>query len=306
MVIRRPHLLAARPLLATSVLAVLAARPLLATSVLAVCAVLPLLAPEVWAGWRLGVSDPVLGVLSSAEQPLSVRSPSGLWAIGLALVWFGLAYRRRKFAWWEAALVLLGGAAALARLGNAWLDAAAMLAPLARQFAWIGRKSTMTVRHTAMGGGDSAADVSTSAAGLGVLAGLVALGIGAGVLTLIATRPPELPVAATHIVQNLNAGGNVLADWRWAPALQRQLGSTRAVLASGGLVSEPTDFWLDYLRIAQGHERWAELLRQMNVDVLVLDSADQQRQVAVFVRTSPDWRVIFDSNSALVAQRAAR
>jgi hypothetical protein len=122
----------------------------------------------------------------------------------------------------------------------------------------------------------------------------------------VITRPPELPVAATHIVQNLAGSGNVLADWRWAPTLQAQLGSTHAVLASGGLVSEPTDFWLDYLRIAQGHERWAELLRQMNVDVLVLDSVDQQRQVASFVRTSPDWQVIFDSGGVLVAQRAAQ
>jgi hypothetical protein len=77
------------------------------------------------------------------------------------------------------------------------------------------------------------------------------------------------------------------------------------VLASGGLVAEPTDFWLDYLRIAQGHERWADLLTQMNVDVLVLDSSDQQRQAAAFVRASPDWRVVYDSGGTLVAQRAA-
>jgi hypothetical protein len=285
----RPNPLAGRAklpvqlLAADAVLSPYARAARMAPYAAAVCAVLPLLAPEVWVGWRLAVSDPVLGVLSSAEQPLSVRSPSGLWAIGLALVWFGLAYWRRKFAWWEAALVLLGGAAALARLGNAWLDAAAMVAPLAHQFASIGRKS----------------------AGVGVLAGLAALGICAGVLTLIATQPPQLPAPAVQIVQNLNPGGTVLADWRWAPALQRQLGSTRAVLASGGLVSEPTDFWLDYLRIAQGHERWSDLLTQMHVDVLVVDSADQQRQVAGFVRASPDWRVLFDSGGALVAQRVA-
>jgi hypothetical protein len=270
MVIRRPHLLAARPSLASSVLAA--------------CAVLPLLAPEVWVGWRLGVSDPVLGVLSAAEQPLSVRSPSGLWAIGLALAWFGLAYWRRSFAWWEPALVLLGGVAALARLGNTWVDAAAMVVPLARQLRTVRREAAFM--HS-------------------IFAGIAVLSLGAAVLTLVITRPPELPVAATQMVQNLTVGGTVLADWRWAPRLQHQLGSTPSVLAAGGLDTEPTDFWLDYLRIAQGHERWAELLRQMNVDVLVLDSADQQRQVAGFVRTSPDWQVIFDSGGALVAQRSA-
>ena len=34
---------------------------------LAACAVLPLLAPEVWNGFRLALSDPVLGVLSPLE-----------------------------------------------------------------------------------------------------------------------------------------------------------------------------------------------------------------------------------------------
>lgn len=275
----------------------LAARACLPPYVVVACAVLPLLAPEVWAGWRLGVSDPVLGVLSAAEQPLSVRSPGGLWTIGLALAWFGLAYWRRQFAWWEAALVLLGGAAALARAGNAWVDAAAMVLPLGRQMP------RTVVRAAASAGG--AVRGREFGSKVGVFAGVAAVGVCAAVLTLLATRPPELPLAAVQTVQGLDARGNVLADWRWAPALQRQLGSSRAVLASGGLVAEPTDFWLDYLRIAQGHERWADLLTQMNVDVLVLDSSDQQRQAAAFVRASPDWRVLYDSAGALVAQRAA-
>jgi hypothetical protein len=275
----------------------LTARSSVAPYVLAACAVLPLLAPEVWAGWRLGVSDPVLGVLSAAEQPLSVRSPGGLWAIGLALAWFGLAYWRRQFAWWEAALVLLGGAAALARVGNAWVDAAAMVLPLARQMPMTGARAAASASGAVRG-----REFGFKA---GVFAGVAAVGVCAAVLTLLATRPPELPAAATQTVQSVDARGNVLADWRWAPALQHQLGSTRAVLASGGLVSEPTDFWLDYLRITQGHERWADLLTQMNVDVLVLESSDQERQVAEFVRASPDWRVIYDSEGALVAQRVA-
>src|SRR5579859_2812846 len=81
----------------------------------ALCAVLPLIAPEVWGGFRLGTADPILSALSVFEQPLSVRTPGGPWAVGVALAWFALAYWRRKFALWEAALVLIGGAAALAR-----------------------------------------------------------------------------------------------------------------------------------------------------------------------------------------------
>src|SRR5437016_6084264 len=66
-------------------------------SVLAVLSVLPLLVPELWVGFRVGLFDTALAVIAPTEQPLSVRSPAGPWAIGLAVVWFGLAYWRRKF-----------------------------------------------------------------------------------------------------------------------------------------------------------------------------------------------------------------
>src|ERR1700730_3360150 len=103
--------------------------------VIAMCAVLPLLAPDVWSGFRLAQSDPVLSAISSAEQPLSVRSASGVWAIALALAWFSLAYWHRRVTLWEAALVLVGGAVALARLGNTWIAALAFVVPLGRQRA---------------------------------------------------------------------------------------------------------------------------------------------------------------------------
>src|ERR1700730_12331749 len=81
---------------------------------IAILAVLPLLIPELWVGLRLGMADTALAVIAPTEQPLSVRSPGGPWAIGLALAWFALAYWQRNFAWWEAALVIIGGIAALA------------------------------------------------------------------------------------------------------------------------------------------------------------------------------------------------
>src|SRR5436309_3711192 len=82
--------------------------------VLAVVAVLPLVVLEAWVGLRLGTADNALGVIAPTEQPLSVRTPAGPWAIGLALAWFALAYWRGDFKWWEAALVVIGGIAALA------------------------------------------------------------------------------------------------------------------------------------------------------------------------------------------------
>src|SRR5262249_15260391 len=95
--------------------------------IVAVCAALPLFAPEVWSGFRLAQSDTALSVIAATEQPLSVRSPGGLWAMLLALAWFGLAYWQRHVTWWEAVLIVVGGSVALARLGNAWLFGLAMM-----------------------------------------------------------------------------------------------------------------------------------------------------------------------------------
>jgi hypothetical protein len=246
--------------------------------ILAILAVLPLLAPEIWSGFRLGVSDTVLSVIAPTEQPLSVRSPGGLWAMALVLIWFSLAYWRRDAKLWEAALVIIGGAAALTRLGNAWVDAVAMVLPLGRQLASLDLKPVVV---TALG----------------------AICVAATLATATLTRPPELPQAARQVAIGASTGGKVIADWRWAPEVQSQLGSRRQVYAAGGLASESADFWVDYLRIAQGHERWAELLRGMGVDLVVMDSADQQHQAAELIRASSDWRVTFDSGGTLVAER---
>jgi len=239
--------------------------------------VLPLLLPELWVGFRVGIFDAALGVIAPTEQALSVRSPGGPWAIGLAVAWFGLAYWRRKFAWWEAALVVIGGVAALARLGNAWVDAVALVVPLGRQLALANLRPV-------------------------ILAGVAAVCVTASAVTVAMTRPPDLPVAA---IQAAAGQGTVMADWRWAGELQQRLGTNRHVWAANGLQSESKDFWLDYLRVAQGHERWAEILRQRNVDLLVLDAAGQQRQAADLVRVSSEWRVLFDASGVLVAQRVS-
>jgi len=244
----------------------------------AVVAVLPLLVPELWVGFRLGMFDTALAVIAPTEQPLSIRSRAGPWAIGLALAWFGLAYWQRTFAWWEAALVVVGGMAALMRMGNAWVDAAALVVPLARQLALANIRPV-------------------------VGAALAALCVAASAVTVVISRPPELPAAAVQAAPATSGRGNVIADWRWAAEVQKGVGGTRRVWAANGLPSESKDFWLDYLRVAQGHARWAEILRERGLDLVVVDAAVQQRQMADVVRAADDWRVVFDANGVLVAER---
>src|SRR5215207_6532859 len=170
---------------------------------LAVLAVLPLLTPGVWYGFSLGVSNEILGAVSPLEQPLSVRSVAGAWAIWLALLWVALAYRAPRVVWWEAVLVGLAAAVALVRVGNAWLDALALLAPLAMRFR----------------------DVQVTRP---VLAGLSVVCLLVTVAAAAASRPPSLPVAATEAVLRQAGSGRVVSDWRWAPQLQRDLGPGRA------------------------------------------------------------------------------
>ncbi|HEV7663975.1 MAG TPA: hypothetical protein VGQ62_10610 [Chloroflexota bacterium] len=240
---------------------------------------LPLFAPEVWTGFRLAPSDIILANLSFAEQPLSVRTPLGLWPFGVALVWFGLAYWRRDARAWEAVLVLVGGAAALARVGNQWVFGLLMLAPLARQVGMVRWRPWS----------------------FGVIA---AMGLAATATTLVVTRPPELPPSAIQAALTSPVTGTVFADWRWASQLQSKAADSRTVLARGGLVSEPADYWLDYLRVTQGHERWAALLRDWRVGVVVMDAAGQDRKVAELIKNSAEWRVLVDAHGTLVAERA--
>jgi signal transduction histidine kinase len=215
------------------------------------------------------------------EAPLSVRSPLGVWAVLLTLTWFALAYRARNATWWEIALVAFGSAAALVRVGNVWLDALALLGPLARQLSGL----------------------SVPRLG-GVAVGVASLGVA--VVLALANRPPELPLTASQVALSAHARGRIFTDTRWAAELQHRAGATRDVLAADGLASASSEFWLDYLRVSQGHERWDTILAGYDVGVVVLEVRDRQRLAAELVRAAPDWGVLVDDGRVLVAERTER
>jgi hypothetical protein len=56
--------------------------------------------------------------------------------------------------------------------------------------------------------------------------------------------------------------------------------------------------------VTQGHERWAALLRDWRVGVVVMDAAGQDRKVAELIKNSAEWRVLVDAHGTLVAERA--
>jgi hypothetical protein len=239
--------------------------------------VAPVFVPVAWTGLHVGLrTDPVLGVISPLEQPLSIRTVAGLWTTLLVVGWFGLALRSRQLAVWEYGCVVLGGLLALVRLGNIWLAALLLLAALARQL------STREVPRV-------------------VLAGVATLSAVVGIANWTSLKPPPLPGAVDRAVQSTN--GTVFADWRWAAGLQRELGPQRVVLGAAGLVDTPSSYWLDYVRIERGHERWDSLLDQYAARVVILEPADAP-EAAQLIRTSIGWRVLVDTADVVVAERS--
>jgi hypothetical protein len=269
---------------------------LLGARVLAVCLVLPLLAVNAWIGYRIGLPDTVLGLVSPSEQPLSIRDPGAVWAAGVLLLWFGLVYwRGMSVAWWEALLVFVGATAAMLRAGNLWLLGLAMVIPLARQLSTVWSNPA------------TPADTAKSAAPAPIprwtmpVAATAAIAIAVALALL--TRPVAAPPRAIAAALQAPPDATILADWRWAADLQRRLGDDRHVLAAGGLLSEPASFWIDYLRVAHGYEHTDDVLSAYDVRLVFLDSGDQAALGAQVIRDSADWHVSFDADGALVAQR---
>ena len=47
----------------------------------------------------------------------------------------------------------------------------------------------------------------------------------------------------------------------------------------------------------------ADALRRLDIDTVIFNASDQQVQAAALIRGSSDWRVLYDSAGALVAER---
>jgi hypothetical protein len=249
-------------------------------AVVAAILMLPLLLQGWLDGWRVATSDPVLGTFNPSEGPLSVGAPAGAWAVALAAGWYVLAYRGRSMRWWEPLLVVGGGAIALARVGNLWVLGVLLLLPLSRQLARVRFRQRAVVFAVAI---------------------LMALAVT--IATLMSARPPALDQGALEAIRNNPAQGAVFTDWRWAPSLRRDLGTDQPVLPSQEVSAASEDSWVDYLRISQGNERWAALLQSQGVNLLVLTADGDQRPLATLVKSSPDWRILYQSPGVLVAQR---
>lgn len=257
--------------------------PIWAAFVVALLAVAPLLPPLLATGpIRLSLQPhPTLAPILEMERPLTIRPFAGWWALLAVLAWFGLAYRSRRATWWESAIVVIGSVLALVRLGNVWLLAAALVPPLARQL-YLARLPSI----------------------VWLLLPLVLL--GATAFSVQQSRPRELPAEALAAVASSNRPGPVFAALPWASELQARLGGGRAVLGAGDPWASPAELWTDYLRVSHGHLTWKDLLDGHSAALAVLDETAAQSRAAQFVRrTGSGWRVLYDANGVVVAERFA-
>jgi hypothetical protein len=248
---------------------------------LAAFAVLPMLAPLLGTDLHVALQPYTPAAAAHPlEQPLSVRSVSGVFALLAVAGWLALASRSRNVSWWEAGLVLLGGALALVRLGNVWVLALALVLAIGRQLT-LARLRTRDL-----------------AAGIGVLV-CATLAVG------VYGRPEPVPASALRALSDAPAANAVLSFQPWARELARTANG-RAVLGARDAWDLDPSFWLDYERASGGHRTWPAILERYDVGTLVLESRTTQAELATLVRESPEWRVLFDSGDALVATRARR
>jgi hypothetical protein len=236
--------------------------------------------PFLWTGFRASLEPhAALGSLITSEQPLTVRTFPGMWAILATAGWYGLVAWQRKAAWWQVALVLAASVLTLMRLGNAWLLAAALLPAIAARLAPIRAPGWLA-------------------------AGLAAVLIGVSLYGGLSARPSSPPSGAVRAVDSAVAHGDtVLTAMSWASTLQQVVGTRATVLGAGDAWSVPPDYWPDYLQVSLGHVDWQAVLDRRDVTLLVLDAANAQSFGARLVRVSTAWQVVFDEDGALVARR---
>jgi hypothetical protein len=238
-----------------------------------------LLVAPVWEGFRVAWQPhPTLRYFDPLEQALTIRTLPGAWALLLAVTWFAAVHRRRAVHWWEVLLVGAGLGIALVRLGNVWLAALLLAAPLASQAT----HASLRVKALVL---------------LVVTSVLLSLGIA------VAGRPAPLPPAAAEALRATGAsGGSVFADRAWASDLQHALPQW-TVLGAGDAWSQDPSYWEDYFNVSLGWHRWDALLDARRADTLVVEPARDQADLAWEVRRSTHWHVLLDAPNLLVAER---
>jgi hypothetical protein len=112
---------------------------------------------------------------------------------------------------------------------------------------------------------------------------------------------PEVPAAAADYAATLSAT-RLYNDYNWNGYLAWRLAPQQQLFVR--MWFYPAQFWRDYFAIARAQPGWADLLRQYEVDGLVLSRKDEAPLLAA-MEADGSWRAVYcDATSAVYLPRA--
>jgi len=112
----------------------------------------------------------------------------------------------------------------------------------------------------------------------------------------------ETPLAITDYVREHPPRGLVYAPQWWSDWLAWAGPPGLKTVVSTNIHLAPKLLWTGYMRVSKGETYWSDLLNRWNVQMVVVDKA-QQKKLAGEVRGSGEWRVVYEDDLGFVAVR---
>jgi hypothetical protein len=115
----------------------------------------------------------------------------------------------------------------------------------------------------------------------------------------------DTPVAVGDYLRSHDppARGQMLNDQNWGGYLEWATWPRHQVFLDGRIELHPPQVWFDYLDVVFPGARWRALLDQYDISYLVL-SKDEHPDLVTAVRETPDWRLDYEDDQAVVFSRA--
>ena len=121
-------------------------------------------------------------------------------------------------------------------------------------------------------------------------------------------RPPErlyspgTPLAISEYLREKPPRGLVYAPQWWADWLAYAGPPGVQTVVSTNIHLAPKLLWDGYMRVSKGETYWNDLLDRWNVQVVVVDKAEQKKLTSE-VRRSATWHVVYEDQQGIVAVR---
>ena len=113
---------------------------------------------------------------------------------------------------------------------------------------------------------------------------------------------PSTPVAVADYLATHPLPGRLFNDTDWSAYLAWRLGDEGAMFIDNRFELHPIEIWKEYTIISRGHVSWERRLDSYGVTRLALEPESQVGLVEA-VRDSPNWRLVYQDEQALVFDR---